>query len=50
MYEGFWRIKAQPSTHFTGWRVLEDKITSKVNLVKRGIAVENTNCNMCGEG
>ncbi len=36
MYEGFWRIKAQPSTHFTAWKVLEDKIASKGNLVKKG--------------
>jgi len=34
MYEEFWRIKAQPSMHLTTWRVLEDKIASKRNLVK----------------
>jgi len=49
MYEGFWRIKAQPSAHLTAWRVLEDKITTKSNLVKRGISVENNICSMCGE-
>jgi len=50
MYEGFWRIKAQPSAHFTTWRVFEDKIASKINLVKRGKGVESNICNMCGEG
>jgi len=48
MYEAG-RNKAQPSTHFIAWRVLEDKIVSKVNLVKKGIIVENGVCNMCGE-
>jgi len=36
MYEEFWRIKAQPSVQLTTWRMLEDKIASKRNLVKRG--------------
>jgi len=29
--------------------VLEDKIASKANLVKRGILVENNICSMCEE-
>jgi len=44
MYEGFWRIKAQPSAHLTAWRVLEDKIVSKVNLVNGGITLESSIC------
>jgi len=49
MYEGFWRIKAQPLAHLTAWWVLEDKIATKENLVKRGISMENIICSMCGE-
>jgi len=50
MYGEFWRIKAQPSTRLTTWRVLENKIASKRNLEKRGISVESNVCSMCGEG
>jgi len=33
---GFYRLKAQPSTHLTAWRILEDKVASKANLVSMG--------------
>jgi len=49
MYESFWRIKAQPSSHVTTWRVLEDKIASKENLERRGISTGNNMCGLCGE-
>jgi len=49
LFMSFWRINAQPSTHITAWRVLEDKITSKANLVRRGIGMINNICSMCGE-
>jgi len=50
MYKGFWRIKAQPSTHITAWRVLKNKIASKVNLERREISMVSSTCSMCGEG
>lgn len=31
LYMGYWKIKSQPSALFTTWRVMEDKIASKVN-------------------
>jgi len=49
MYIGFWRLKAQPSAHLLAWRVLEDKIATKANLVRRGIGVITNICSMCGE-
>jgi len=36
LFVDFWRLKAQPSTNLTTWRVMEDKIVSKANLVRRG--------------
>ncbi|XP_068477366.1 uncharacterized protein [Phaseolus vulgaris] len=44
-----WRYKALPSALFTAWRVVENRIASKVNLVRRGVAVENSLCCLCGE-
>ena len=49
MYEGLWSIKAQLSTQITTWRVLENKIESKVNLERRGISFAGNTCSMCGE-
>jgi len=47
MYNFFWRIKALPSAHVTTWRVIENKITTKVNLERRGVQVESNLCCLC---
>ena len=46
---GFWKIKAQPSALVTAWRVLEDKISTRENLVRRGIRKDSCICFLCGE-
>ena len=48
-YVGLWKLKAQPSALLTAWRVLEDKILAKANLVRRGISVASSFCGLCGE-
>jgi len=48
MFKFFWGIKALPSIHVTTWRVLENKIASKVNLVRRGVVVDSIFCCFCG--
>ena len=49
VFREFWRLKAQPSSHLTAWRVLEDKTTSKANLVRRGVCITTIMCCLCGE-
>jgi len=49
VYSKLWRCKVLPSTLFTAWRLLENRIASRVNLVRRGVAVENPLCCLCGE-
>ncbi|XP_068471708.1 uncharacterized protein [Phaseolus vulgaris] len=49
VYSKVWRCKALPSALFTAWRVLENRIASRVNLVRRGVAVENLLYCLCGE-
>jgi len=44
-----WRSKALPSAILTAWRVLENKIATTVNLVRRGIIVDNMLCCLCGK-
>ena len=46
-YKCFWKIKALPSAHVTTWRVIENKVASKVNLVRRGIQIECNLCSLC---
>ena len=49
VYSKLWRCKTLPSALFTAWRVLENRIASRVNLVRHGVAVENLLYCLCGE-
>jgi len=49
MFNFFWRIKALPSAQLTAWRVLGNKMATKVNLLRREVAVRNSLCSFCGE-
>jgi len=44
-----WRCKALPSALLAAWRVLENKIATRVNLKRRGVVVENSLCGLCGK-
>ena len=48
MFKLFGRIKALPSVQVTAWRVLENKIATKVNLNRRAIAVGSVFYCFCG--
>ena len=37
-----------PAAQVLAWRVLENKIATKVNLVRRGVAVQSILCCLCG--
>ena len=47
LYKFIWKIKALPSAHVTTWRVIENRVASKVNLERRGIGVESNICIFC---
>ena len=49
MYKSFLGITAQPSSHFTAWMVMEDKIATNANLERRGITIGSNICCMCRE-
>ena len=49
LYNFFWKIKALPLAHIIAWRVLENKIVTKVNLARREISVDSTVCCFCRE-
>ena len=49
IFSKLWRCKVVPSALFTAWRVLENKITIRVNLERRGVMVENALCCLCGK-
>jgi len=41
LYDSFWSIKALPSMITTAWRVLVDRILTRVNLEKKGVGLES---------
>jgi len=47
-FKDFWRIKAFLSAHLVAWRVLKNKIATKVNLARHGIVIEDITCSLCG--
>ena len=50
IYCRLWRCKALPSVVFLAWRVMENRIATRVNLVRRGgVVVENSVCCLCGK-
>jgi len=49
VYSMLWRCNALPSALYTAWRVMENKIATRVSLVRRGVVVENSFCCLCGK-
>jgi len=47
LFEFFWKIKDLLFAHFTTWRVLDNTIASKSNLVRRGVTVDYISCCLC---
>ena len=45
LYDFFWKIKVLPSAKVTVWRVIENKLATRVNLKRHGVEIEN---NLCG--
>ncbi|XP_068486340.1 uncharacterized protein [Phaseolus vulgaris] len=42
-----WQAKAMPKVLTTAWRILIDRIPSRVNLLRRGVPVTSTLCALC---
>jgi len=49
IFRKLWSCKAVPSTLFTAWRVMENKIANRVNLERRGVLLESSLCCLCGK-
>lgn len=41
LYNKFGKIEVLPLAHITTWKVMENKIATKVNLARRGIVVDS---------
>ena len=46
-YNLFWNCKILPAAQVLAWRVLKNKIATKVNLDRRGVVVDNILCCLC---
>ena len=44
IFRKLWSCKVVPSTLFTAWRVMENKIVTRVNLERRGVMLESYLC------
>ena len=49
IFSNLWRCKALPSAVLTAWRVMEDKLATRVNLSRRGVLVDSLLCCLCGK-
>jgi len=43
-----WRCKAVPSAVLMAWRLLENKLATRVNLSRIGVQVDSSMCSLCG--
>ena len=48
-FSKLWRCKAVPSTMLMAWRVLENKLATRVNLSIRGVQIERSRSVLCGK-
>jgi len=49
LYDRFWKSKALPSAQSFAWKLVKNKVTTKVNLDERGVKLANMLCVMCGK-
>ncbi len=49
VFRKLWRSKAVPSAALLAWRVLENKLATRVNLSRRGVQLESLRCVLCGK-
>jgi len=48
VYKKLWRCKVVPSTLVSAWRVMKNKITTRVNFERCGITIESLMYSFCG--
>ena len=48
IFSKLWSCKVVSSAFFIAWRVLENKIATRINLERRGVLVESSLCCLCG--
>jgi len=47
IFKALWSLNIIPRATHLGWRVFLDRISTKVNLVKKGIGLSNKLCEIC---
>ena len=46
VFSKLWKCKVVPSVVLTAWRMLENKLSTRVNLERRGVMVESSLCSL----
>ena len=47
MFSNLWQARAKPKVLTTAWRILLDRVPTRVNLVRRGVIANSTLCSLC---
>jgi len=47
VFQQLWQSKVLPNILYTNWRVLLDRLPTRIDLIRRGVEVTDLNCVMC---
>jgi len=47
VFSSLWQAKAKPKVLTTAWRILLDKVSTRANIIRRGVIVNSTMCQLC---
>jgi len=47
IFNQLWQVKTFPNALTTAWRILLDKMPTRCNLIRRGVIVSSSSCEMC---
>jgi len=46
-FNEFWNVKTLPNAQFLAWRVMLDKLPTRLSLVRKGVDLSCTLCPLC---
>jgi len=49
LFERFWKVKSLTFAQVIAWRVLQNSIATKDNLLRRGVILVSSLCGLCSE-
>ena len=47
IFKILWQANAMPKAQITAWRILLDRVPTRINLIRRGVSVNSSVCTLC---